>query len=173
MAKSKTEKEQDLAAMTEELRQARGVVFSQYRGLTVKQLDAVRRSLRQERVSYRVVKVSLLRKALAALGINTDSLTDDGPVAVAISAEEETAQARVLKGLTKDNPLLILGGGVFNQAVVGSDVVLRLAALPTKQQLLGQLLSVLNGPARGLVTVLSGNPRNLLNVVNAIREKKG
>ena len=132
----------------------------------------VRRSLRKENVSYNVVKVSLLKKALATLGISTDSFAYDGPVAVAVSAEEETAPARVLQGLTKDNPLLVLGGGVFNQAIVGSDVVMRLASLPTKQQLLGQLLSVLNGPARGLVTVLSGNTRNLLNVLNAIREKK-
>jgi large subunit ribosomal protein L10 len=49
---------------------------------------------------------------------------------------------------------------------------MRLASLPSKQELLGQLVSVIAGPARGLVTVLSGNTRNLLNVLNAIKDKK-
>ena len=172
MAVSKQEKESTLASLTEDLKTARGVVFTEYRGLTVKQLEQVRKNLRQENVKYQVVKISLLKKALAALGISADGLQYNGPLAVAVSQDEETAPARILKALTKENPMLILDGGIFNNAIVGADIVSKLASLPTKQQLLGQLLSVLQGPARGLVTVLSGNTRNLLNVLNAIREKK-
>lgn len=172
MAVSKKQKETDLAALTEDLKSARGVVFTEYRGLTVKQLENVRKALRKENVKYQVVKVTLLKKALAALGMNAEDVKYNGPIALAVSNEEETAPARILKGMTKENPLLILDGGIFNNAVVDSTVVAKLASLPTKEQLLGQLLSVLNGPARGLVTVLSGNTRNLLNVLNAIKDKK-
>jgi len=171
MAVSRQEKETSLASLTEDLKTARGVVFTEYRGMTVKQLEQVRKGLRKENVKYQVVKVSLLKKALAALGISSDTLSYSGPVAMAVSQEEETAPARILKGMSKENPFLILDGGLFNNALVGADVVSKLASLPTKQQLLGQLLSVLQGPARGLVTVLSGNTRNLLNVLSAIKDK--
>ncbi len=172
MAVSRKEKEVSLTSLTEDLKNAKGVVFTEYRGMTVKQLENVRKSLRKENVKYQVVKVTLLRKALAVLGINSENLKYNGPVAMAVSTEEETAPARILKNLTKENPLLILDGGIFNSELVGLDIVTKLATLPTKEQLLGQLLSVLQGPARGLVTVLSGNTRNLLNVLNAIKEKK-
>lgn len=172
MATTRKQKEALLASLTEDLKSARGVVFTEYRGMTVKQLDGVRNILRKENVKYQVVKVTLLKKALAALGINSDRLKYNGPVALAVSQEEETAPARILKGLTKDNPLLILDGGIFNNELVDSQIVIKLASLPTKPQLLSQLLSVLQGPARGLVTVLSGNTRNLLNVLNAIKDNK-
>jgi len=172
MAVSRKEKEATLAALTEDLKSARGVVFAEYRGMTVKQIENIRKALRKENVKYQVVKVSLLKKALVALGMNADNLTYNGPIGLAVSNEEETAPARILKGMIKENPLLVLDGGVFNNEVVDATVVGKLASLPTKEQLLGQLLSVLNGPARGLVTVLSGNTRQLLNVLNAIKDKK-
>jgi large subunit ribosomal protein L10 len=172
MAITRKEKEATLALLTEDIKDAKGVVFSEYRGLTVKQLDNVRKNLRKENVKYQVVKITLLKKALNALGINSDQLKYSGPLAVAFSKEEETAPARVLKSLLKENPQLVLDGGIFNKELVGADVIAKLASLPSKHQLIGQLLSVLQGPSRGLVTVLSGNTRNLLNVLNAIKDKK-
>lgn len=172
MATTRKEKEATLAQVTEDLKNARGVVFTEYRGLTVKELEEVRKNLRKENVKYQVVKVTLLKKALAALGIDAGGFKYNGPVAVATSNEEETAPARILKGMTKNQPKLVLDGGVFNQLFVGSDVITRLASLPGKDQLRAQLVSVIAGPMRGLVTVLSGNTRSLLNVLNAIKEKK-
>lgn len=172
MATTRKAKELSLKQITEDIKNARGVVFTEYRGMTVKELEQVRKTLRKENVKYQVVKVTLLKKALESLGISTKSLKYNGPLAIAISEEEETVPARVIKGMTKEQPKLIIDGGVFNKELVGSDIIAKLAALPTKEQLLGQLLSVINGPARGLVTVLSGNTRNLLNVLNAIKDKK-
>lgn len=172
MATSKQKKQTDLEQITTDLQSAKGIVFATYSGMTVKEIDKVRKDLRKENVRYQVMKVTLLKKAMEKLGIKYDTFKYSGPLAVAISQEEETAPARLLKGLSKENPKLVIDGGIFNNEVVGTDVVVRLASLPTKEQLLGQLLSVLNGPARGLVTVLSGNTRNLLNVLNAIKDKK-
>lgn len=172
MAVTRKEKEESLASLTEDLKAAKGVVFTEYRGMTVKQMENVRNNLRKENVKYQVVKITLLKKALTALGISSDGIKYNGPIALAVSKEEETSPARILKSMTKENPQLILDGGIFNHELVGSDVVIRLASLPSKPQLVAQLLSVLQGPARGLVTVLSGNTRNLLNVLNAIKDKK-
>ena len=161
MAVSRKEKEASLASITELLKKARGVVFSEYRGMTVKQLDKVRKTLRKENVSYKVVKVTLLKKALAALGINSDGLKYSGPVAMAISDEEDTAPARILKSMIKENPQIVFDGGIFNQELVGAEMINKLASIPSKQQLLGQL-----------VYVLTGNVRNLLYALNGIKDKK-
>jgi large subunit ribosomal protein L10 len=161
MAISRKEKEASLASLTEDLKKARGVVFTEYRGMTVKQLDSVRKNLRKENVKYQVVKVTLLRKALQAIGMSTDNLKYSGPLAVAISTEDETAPARILKSMIKENPQIVLDGGIFNQEVVGADIINKLASIPSKQQLLGQL-----------VFVLSGNIRSLLYALNAIKDKK-
>jgi len=172
MAITRKEKEATLQQLTDDLKKAKGVVFTQYRGLTVKQMDNLRKTLRKENVQYKVVKVTLLKKALEKLGLASSALKYSGPLAVATSSEEETVPARLIKNAGKDFPNLIIDGGIFNNELVGVETVARLASLPSKQQLLGQLVSVLSGPARGLVTVLSGNTRNLLNVLNAIKEKK-
>lgn len=161
MAVSRKEKEATLATLTEDLKNARGVVFTEYRGLTVKQLDKVRKNLRQENVKYQVVKVTLLKKALAALGINSDKLKYNGPIALAVSNEEETAPARILKGMIKENPQIIFDAGIFNNELVGADIVNKLASIPSKHQLIGQL-----------VYVLSGNVRSLMYVLNAIKDKR-
>lgn len=173
MAITRKEKEESLKELSADLESARGVVFTEYRGLTVKDLDKVRKTLRGENVKYRIVKITLLKKALEKLGIAISSLKYSGPLAVATSSEEETSAARLIKGMSKDFPNLKIDGGIFNKEIIDVDVVNQLASLPTKQHLLGQLVSVIAGPARGLVTVLSGNTRNLLNVLNAISEAKG
>src|SRR3989344_2841856 len=160
MATSRKEKEESLASITELLKTARGVVFSEYRGMTVKQLDNVRKNLRKENVKYKVVKVTLLRKALGILGINSDALKYSGPIAVAVSKEEETTPARILKSMVRENPQIIFDGGIFNHELVGADMVNKLAMIPSKQQLLGQL-----------VYVLTGNVRSLLYALNAIKDK--
>ena len=161
MAVSKKEKEATLASITEDLRNAKGVVFAGYRGLTVKQLDSVRKNLRKENVKYQVVKVTLLKKALSTLGIKVDGLKYSGPLAVAISQDEETAPARILKGMMKENPQIILDAGIFNSELIDSEMVNKLASIPSKLQLLTQL-----------VYVLSGNVRSLAYVLNAIKDKK-
>ena len=161
MAISRKEKEVLLASVTELLKKARTVVFAEYRGMTVKQSDAVRNALRKENVKYQVVKVTLLRKAMALLGINSEGLKYSGPIAIAVSEDDETAPARILKGMAKENPQIIFDGGIFNNEFVGVDVVNKLASVPSKQQLLGQL-----------VYVLTGNVRGVLYALNAIKEKK-
>ena len=167
MAVTRKEKEEVLAKLTEDLKGAKGVVFTEYRGLTVKQVDKIRKLLHKEKIKYQVVKVTLLKKALGILNIDFSSLKYNGPIALAVSQDEETAPARILKGLIKENPQLIFDGGILEKELIGRDVVDRLALLPSKPQLLGQLLSVIFGPSRGLVTVLSGNIRSLINVLNA------
>ncbi len=173
MAITRKEKEEVLANLIEELKNSKGVVFVEYRGVTVKDLDKIRKTLKSEGVKYRVIKVTLLKKAFEAIGIDFSAFKYSGPLAVASSMDEETSAPRALKGLSKQFPMLVFSGGLFEKAIVGPEIVEKFATLPSKEQLLVQLVSVIAGPARGLVTVLTGNTRNLLNVLNAIITAKG
>jgi large subunit ribosomal protein L10 len=170
MATTRKEKEAQLKQLVADLTDAKGVVFAQYRGLTVKEIDKIRKNLRKENVKYSVVKITLLKKALAELGINSDQFQYTGPIAVAFSQDDETTPARIIKAMNKEHQNLLLDGGILDKKVIGKQMVISLADLPSKQQLLGQLVSVIAGPARGLVTVLSGNMRQLVYALNAIAE---
>jgi len=89
MATTRKEKEESLASLTEDIKNAKGVVVTEYRGMTVKQLDKIRKNLRKENIKYQVVKVTLLKKALTALGIQSENLKYTGPVALAVSNEDQ------------------------------------------------------------------------------------
>ena len=171
MAITRKKKETILTDFAADLKSAKGVVFTEYRGITVKDLSKIRKSLRKENVGFKVIKVTLIKKALEAVGIATSEFKYNGPVAVVYSKDEETTPARAIKNLSKDFPFLVVDGGVLDSKIVSKETVLTLASLPSKDQLLAQLLSVISGPARGLVTVLSGNTRGLLNVLKAMSEK--
>jgi large subunit ribosomal protein L10 len=172
MAVTRQAKEAQLKTLVEDLSEAKGVVFAQYRGLTVKEIDKIRKNLRKENVKYQVVKVTLLKKAFEQLGINSDEFKYTGPIAIAISQDDETTPARIIKALNKEHQNLALDGGMLEKKVIGKQMVMQLADLPSKHQLLGQLVSVIAGPARGLVTVLSGNMRQLVYALNAIADAK-
>ena len=171
MAVTRKKKEDSLNQLISELSNAKGVVFSEYRGMTVKEMDKVRKSLKKDKVAYKVYKITLIKKALEKLGIDFSGLMYTGPVAVAIASDEETAAARSIKLLTKDNKNLVIDGGLFDNKLIPATEVERLATLPSKPQLLSQLLSVLTGAQRGFVTVLSGNIRGLVTVLDAMSKK--
>lgn len=172
MAITRKEKEDILSKLEKDLDNAKGLVFTEYRGVKVKDMTKIRRALRKENVSMVVAKVTLIKKALRKLGLDISKFAYNGPIAVAISKDDESVAARLIKKLSKENPSLVVDGGVVNNEIVTAQEIAILADLPTQDQLLGQLLSVLSGPARGLVTVLSGNNRKLVTVLKAIGEKK-
>src|SRR3954467_13211731 len=102
MSKLKDQKAKDLEELTAKLREAKGVVFSDYRGTTVKDLDKFRNALRKENVFSKVYKISLVKKALEAVGLDASTVNYKTPAILAISQEDEVAPARVIKGLSKD-----------------------------------------------------------------------
>ncbi len=171
MAKTKQQKSVDLEEATTRLSKAKGVVLTDYRGTTVKDIDKFRRTLEKENVTAKVYKVSLLKKALEANNIDASAVNYKTPVIVAISEEEETLPARLIKGLTKDIKTMSVLSGVLENRLVGKNEVLALADLPSKTELRAKLVGTINAPVSGFVNVLAGNVRSLLNVLNAIATK--
>lgn len=171
MAKTKQQKSADLEEATARLSKAKGVVLTDYRGTTVKDIDKFRRTLEKENVTAKVYKVSLLKKALEANNIDASAVNYKTPVIVAISEEEETLPARLIKGLTKDIKTMSVLSGVLESRLVDKNQVLALADLPSKTELRAKLVGTINAPVSGFVNVLAGNVRSLLNVLNAIATK--
>jgi large subunit ribosomal protein L10 len=171
MPKSRQQKEQDLQELTDKLKDAKAVVFSDYRGTTVKDIDTFRRTLAKEQVFSKVYKMTLVKKALAANGIEAGELDYKTPVILSLSSEEETTPARIIKNLGKDIKTINILSGILDQKLASKDQILVLADLPSKDQLRGQLVGTINAPVSGFVNVLAGNVRGLLNVLSALAQK--
>lgn len=172
MSKSKIQKESDLAELTEKIKAAKSVVFSEYRGTTVKDIDNFRNTLRRENVFSKVYKVTLVKKALEANGIEAGSFDYKTPLIISISNDEETTPARIIKNLSKEIKTIGVLSGVVDAKLIDKAGVLVLADLPSKQELLGQVVGTINAPISGFVNVLAGNVRSILNVLNAIAAKQ-
>ena len=171
MAKTRLQKEQTLAELQGYFGSMKSAVFVNYQGLKVKEADELRRSADKEKVSYTVAKKTLLTKALKATGVEFDAVALKGMIGVA-TAEDEVAAAKLLAEFGKAHPSMKILGGVVNGTVIDAAAVQALASLPTREQLLGQLVGVINGPVSGFVNVLAGNLRGLVNVLNAVKDAK-
>jgi large subunit ribosomal protein L10 len=168
----RTEKEALVNVLNERFSKAETAVLTDFRGLDTAAMNDLRRQLREASVEYRVVKNTLL--ARAAEGTDVALLKDhlSGPTAVALSFDDPVAPARVLVKFSEKHDQLEVKAGVLKGKVVDAAGVKALAKLPSREALLGQLLSVMNGPARAFVTVLSAMPRDFVGVLSAIKDKK-
>ena len=151
---------------------AQSVVAAEYRGLTVGQMTDLRSKARAQGVYMRVVKNTLARKAIAGTAFENIGAVLKGPLVLAFSKDDPGAAARVLKAFAKDNDKLIatavsLGG----QLLPGKDLD-KVAALPTRDQALAQLMGVMRAPIQKLVGTLAATPSKLVRTLDAVRVQK-
>lgn len=172
MPKTKEQKKEILDSLKEKLQSSKSVVFSSDQGLDVKSVEELRNKMRENGGEYLVAKKTLLRIATEDLGENEVIDQLEGSVGVTLSYEDEVSGAQLLDKFAKDHEKLNIGGGILENKFILADMVKKLATLPSKEGLLAKLVGTLNAPMTGMVNVLSGNTRGLVNVLNAIKEKK-
>ena len=114
----------------------------------------------------------MIKLAVNELGINDIDEHLQGPTAVAFSAEDPTAAARVISAFIKETKKTEIKCGVLGTTSMDAAQVTALSKVPSKEILVAQLLSVMNGPVRGFVTVLSGTARGLVTVLDHIKDQK-
>jgi large subunit ribosomal protein L10 len=175
VAKTRTQKEQAVEQLTQDLGILKLAVLTDYRGLTVAEVEELRAALRSEGISYKVTKNSLL--AIATKNTETlkgiDTSIFKGPIALALSATDEVAPARVVFQYAKTHDALDIVGAITAEGNVLSPAEVKaLATLPTKEQLLAQVVGTIAAPLSGLVGVMGGNVRGIVTVLNAIQQKK-
>jgi large subunit ribosomal protein L10 len=175
MAISRAAKETAVETLTGELGRIKLAVMTDYRGLTVREVEELRGALRTEGITYRVTKNTLLRLAAqnnpALKGIDPSTFT--GPTALALGFDDEVAPARVIFQYAKDHKALEIVGGITGdgQVLTAADVK-ALATLPSREQLLAQVVGTIAAPLTGFVGVMAGNVRSIINVLNALSEAK-
>jgi large subunit ribosomal protein L10 len=148
------------------------VVVTDYKGLDVSSINALRRKLRAEDIEFQVVKNTLLIRAAKDTDVALIQDFFKGPSAVALSYDDPVAPAKILTQFAKDNQKLEIKGGVLKDKLLDADAIKALAKLPSREVLLGQLLSVLNQVPTSFVRIMAEIPRSMLNVLTAIRDQK-
>lgn len=164
---TREQKKKIVEEMAEKIRASKGVVLSDFQGLPTKDIQELRSTLRKEGVSYKVVKLSLLKLAMKKAGLDVSGFSYQVPLSVALSADDEILPAKILDSFARKKDKLKITAGVLDKMLIDAEQVKMLAALPGRTQLRGQVVSVLAAPLRGLASVLIGNVRGLINVLNA------
>ena len=170
MAISKTTKNEQVALVSELLSTAKLTVFAKYDGLSVADLQNLRRQAREAGVVIKVVKIRLVRVAMSQNDTykNTDTSLLEGQLLYAVSAEDEIAPAKVIDAFAKTNPVLqFVGGFGMEGELLDAAAVTALAGLPTKNELIGQVVSMLLSPVNDVTNALSGNLHALLDGIEA------
>ncbi len=169
---TKQQKEVLVKDLADKLKNSKAVVFSDYKGLEVKDMTVLRRELRAEGVDLKVLKKTLINLALKDAGIEMDAKRLEGQVAVAVSSKDEVAAAKIIAKAAKANENLKIVGGILGTKELSKEEVDALAKLPSKEELLAKLVGTLNAPVSGFVNVLAGNMRGLVTALKAIADQK-
>ncbi len=170
MAISRQKKETQVEELVALLGSAKLTVMAKYNGLSVKELQSLRRAAREADITIKVVKNRLVR---IALGQTTNLKSVDtaglqGQLLYAIGSTDEVAPAQVLARFAKEHEALRMVGAIDNAGTLLAEAdVKALASLPTKEQLRGMLVGTLAAPLSGFVNILAGNLRGVMNVLNA------
>ena len=170
MAISKQKKNTLVADLTELLSNAKATVYAKYQGLTVAELQELRKSAREAGVKIKVVKNRLVRVAMGQIAVykDTDTTGLTGQLLYAISDDDEVAPAKVLAEFAKTHSALVLAGGFsdLGNAMSESDVK-TLAAMPTKNELIAQVVAQLLSPMNDSVSGLTGGLSGIVSGLEA------
>ena len=170
MAISKDKKQQLVAELNELLSSAKMTVFAEYKGVTVQALQELRRAAREANVQIKVVKNRLMKVAVEDIKDlkDVDVTNLKGQLLYAISSDDEVAPAQILDRFAKEHPELIAIGAFSGiGANLSAEEVKSLAGLPSKEQLIGQVVDMLLSPVNNITNALSGNLHALLDGIEA------
>lgn len=166
------QKKQIVKDLNERFSRSKIVILTDYKGLDVTAMNDLRRKLREAEIEYKVVKNTLLIRASEETDVALIKEAFTGPSAVALSYDDPVAPAKVLTDFTKNYQKLEIKVGVMNGRVLDLSAIKTLANLPSREVILSQLLSTLNGVPTSLLRTINGIPQSLLNVLQAIKEQK-
>jgi len=169
---NKQEKNASIEELRDSLGTARNAFVLGFSGLRVPDVTELRRQIRDSKSSYLVVKNTLAIRAIQ--GGALEPLRDhfSGPTAVAYNADSPVALAKILTAFAKTNAAISFKGAVVEGQPIPAAQIQAIAELPTREQLVGRLLFMLQSPVRRLVTVLKGPIRNLALVLSQISDQK-
>ncbi|GAB6099838.1 50S ribosomal protein L10 [Halanaerocella petrolearia] len=169
---ARREKELVVEELTEKFTNAKSAVLTDYRGLNVEEVTELRDKLREAGVEYKVVKNTLAYLAAKDAGCEEIEEYLSGPTAIAFSAEDPVAPAKVLSDFAEEHEDLEVKSGVVEGSVVGVDGIEALADIPPREVLLGQVARAMKAPISGLAHALNYPLQSLAHALNAVKDQK-
>lgn len=169
---NKTQKAAEIQDLKEKFAKATGVIITEYRGLSVAAIQAVRNDFRKEKCEYRVVKNTLAIRAIQGTPLEILNKDFDGPVAVAIAFGDPIAAAKCALKSAKDNQKLVLKKGYTDGSTFDSEAGIdQMSKLPTKDELRAQLIGLLTAGPQKLLGVLNAPAQKFLGVLEARKQQ--
>jgi len=166
------EKVQAVADIKERIEGAQAVFLAEYAGLSVKDQQALRRSLRENGAEFKVVKMSMARLAAAELDIDTLDELLLGPTGLAFADGDPAGAAKVLKDFARSHDTFAVKGGLLGLEFLPPEKIAELAELEPRDVLLAKLAGVMQAPMANLAGLLAALPRNTASVLQQLLEKK-
>jgi len=169
---NKSQKSEVVRELTDKFRRQKIAIFSDFRGVSVARSQALRRALRKNDAEYKVAKKTLLDRALDSAGVAMKTKDLQGEIGVAFGYGDEASPAKTLVKFGKENDTFKVLGGILGSRMLSEKEVLALSRLPSREVLLAQVVGAMSAPMRGLAAVLAGNMRNLVVLLNKVKDKK-
>jgi large subunit ribosomal protein L10 len=166
------EKEIIVADLEQRLKDMSLVLLTEYRGLTVSEISELRSKLKPLGCDFKVIKNSLSKIALKNAGLEEMSKYMEGPIAMAFEKNDPVAPVQILVNFAKEHKNLKLKAGLLSKKIITDKDINILANLPSKEVLVVQVLSAIQGPLVGLVNSLNGVIQNFVYVIEAVRKQK-
>lgn len=169
--KSKDKKQEELEQLKRELASATNLVVAQFSGMTVAQDFELRQKIRSTNSKYRVVKNTLARAASEGTPAAAVAKTFEGATSIAYNSTDPVALAKALTAYAKAHPVFVFKAGIVEGRVVPISELANIAALPSREELISQLMFLIKSPAQGLATAINGVARNLAVVIGQAVEQ--
>jgi len=166
------EKEEVISEFNRKFSEAKMAILTEYSGLTVEELTTLRRQLMQNRCELRVVKNTLAKRAISGTAFQSIESHFQGPVAVAFGFSDPVAPTKVLAKFSEGQEKLKIKVGVVEGQILDLKGIQRIASLPGRKVLLGQLLGRMQFPLYGAVGTLSQLLRKFAFALSAVKEKR-
>ena len=139
------QKEEEVKALAEKLKDAKLVLLTDYRGISVEAVTGLRNTLRNAKSEYKVIKNNIIKRALDANGENGLDEVLEGPTAVVIAEEDYVDPLKAIYNFAKENDFYKIKGGIVEGKIMTTEELIALAKLPSRQELLGMLAGGLLG----------------------------
>ncbi|MCC3145093.1 50S ribosomal protein L10 [Halanaerobium sp. Z-7514] len=169
---ARPEKEAVVNELTDKFSSAKSIVITDYLGLNVAEMTELRKQLREAGVEFKVVKNTLA--TIAANEVEMEAMTEffSGPTAIAFGEDDAVSPAKILVEFAKDHDVIEIKAGLLNGEIISKEKVQSLAEIPSREELLAQAFANMKAPLTGLVNVLQGNIRGLVQVLGQIKDQK-
>lgn len=170
MPKTSQQKKDALEKIQQQIASAKSIVFTDYKGSKMTDLQALRKNIKASGGKFEVAKITLVTKAFDSARVK--EIVNKASLAIAYSINDEVSTPKEIKKFAKKNPSIKILGGFYEGNFLTAEEMSRLADIPSKEELVVKLLGTLKSPLYKMVGILGGQTPKLVRVLKAISEKQ-